>query len=86
MSRLSHGCQVTPEQLAAVKVGDNVTLRESMGRVTQTTRMWFMVMWQDGYPEIIRRTPSILTERLILVWVPEPEHQTPNDVRRWHDD
>lgn len=76
---------MTPEQLAAVKIGDNVTLRESKGRVTQTTRIWFMVMWEGGTPEIIRRASSILTGRLELV-TPEPEHQAPNDGRRWHDD
>jgi hypothetical protein len=57
---------VTPAQLAAVKIGDNVTLRESRGRVTQTTRTWFMVMWQDGTPEIVRRQSSILVNRLHL--------------------
>jgi len=62
---------VTPEQLAAVKIGDDVTLIRhtttiSKGRVTQTTPRWFMVMWQDGTPEVIRRTPSIMTDRLHL--------------------
>lgn len=57
---------MTPEQLQAVKIGDDVTLRDSRGRVTQVTRTWFMVMWSDGVPEIIRRRESILTSRLQL--------------------
>jgi hypothetical protein len=57
---------MTPEQLTTVKIGDNVMLRTSRGRVTQTTRTWFMVMWDDGTPEVIRRAPSILTSRLHL--------------------
>lgn len=57
---------MTPDQLVRVKIGDNVTIRGSKGRVTQVTRAWFMVVWQDGTPEIIRRTPSILTKRLHL--------------------
>lgn len=57
---------MTPDQLSKIAVGDNVRLRDSLGRVTQCTRIWFMIMWQDGYPEVVRRTPSILTERLQL--------------------
>lgn len=61
---------MTPAQLITVKIGDNVRLRDSKGRVTQTTRTWFMVMWDDGTPEIIRRASSILTGRLHLDTAP----------------
>lgn len=57
---------MTPHQLTTVKIGDNVTLRESRGRVTQTTARWFMVMWEGGYPEVIRREASALASRLHL--------------------
>lgn len=66
---------MTPEQLAAAKTGDEVTLqgrsrngeRLSRGRITQTTPRWFMVVWYDGTPEIVRRTPSVLADRLHLL-------------------
>lgn len=53
---------MTPDELRAVKVGDDVSLRDERGRVTQTTRIWFMVMWPDGVPQVIRRDPTILTQ------------------------
>jgi hypothetical protein len=56
---------MTLDEAAKLEVGSNVRLRDTRGRVTQLTRLWFMVMWQDGYPEIIRRDRhSILLERL----------------------
>ena len=57
---------MTFEQLATVKVGDNVRLRESQGRITMTAKTWFMITWQDGNLETVRRAPTILTERLQL--------------------
>ena len=55
---------MTSEQLAAVRVGDLVGLRDVLGRVTQATRSWFMVSWDGGNVEIVKRRPSILTGRL----------------------
>ena len=62
---------MTPEQLKAAKIGDNVTLERNghkitRGRITQATNRWFMVMWADGVPEVIRRETTILTSRLHL--------------------
>jgi len=65
---------MTRDELRAVKVGDNVTLwrhgkvdeKRTKGRVTQCTRTWFMVMWSDGVPEIVKRVPTIMTDRLEL--------------------
>ncbi len=65
---------MTLAELQAAKPGDNVTLwrhgrvddKRTKGRVTQGTRTWFMVMWSDGVPEIIRRQESIMTARLEL--------------------
>lgn len=78
---------MTPEQLAAVKVGDNVTLRDTKGRVTQTTKTWFMVMWEDCSPEIIRRTSSILTGRLVLDVPPKVANDDGMQTapRHWQD-
>jgi hypothetical protein len=55
---------MTPEQLAKISVGDGVSLHGNWGVVKQTTPTWFMVTWEDGSVEIIRRTSSILTGRL----------------------
>lgn len=62
---------MTIDQLRTVKIGDNVRLERfnhtvMRGRVTQETRTWFMVMWSDGVPEVIRREVSILTSCLHL--------------------
>ena len=55
---------MTPQQLAAVKIGDEIGLRGNWGVVKQTTPSWFMVTWEDGNVEIVRRASSILTGRL----------------------
>lgn len=56
---------MTVDEANQLNIGDNVRLRRDLGRVTQTTRRWFMVTWQDGTPEIIRRDRgSILLTRL----------------------
>jgi hypothetical protein len=47
---------MTPVQLAAVKLGDAVTLHETTcGRVSQSAPSWFMVSWEDSDPQIVTR-------------------------------
>lgn len=61
---------MTPQDAAKLAIGHNVQLVRNhvfvtKGRVTQTTRTWFMVTWYDGTPEVIRRDrKSILLDRL----------------------
>jgi hypothetical protein len=61
---------VTPRQAAVLEVGSKVQLVRKhkptvKGRVTQATRLWFMITWYDGSPEVIRRDqPSSLLEQL----------------------
>lgn len=58
---------MTPEQLKAVKIGDDVTLRDVRGRITQVQKNWFGVMWADGvFEPINRRHHAILISRLHL--------------------
>lgn len=65
---------MTLAELNAAKIGDDVTLwrhgrvdeKRTKGRITQATRTWFMVMWSDGVPEIVKRRESIMTARLQL--------------------
>lgn len=77
---------MTPQELQAVKIGDNVRLRATRGRVTQTTKTWFMVMWDNGTPEIIKRTPTILGGRLeleahdVVTTAPEPKRRHRADI------
>ena len=84
------------QQIAAAKVGDNVTLtsrdRVSKGRITQSTPRWFMVTWEDGTPQVVRREQSSVTARLHLDVAPKPKRTEPNPVligyggRRWGGD
>lgn len=58
---------MTAEQIAALKVGDHVSLYGASGVVKQTTPRWFMVTWDDSkLPIMLRRVSSILTERMEL--------------------
>ena len=57
---------MTSQQLAAIKIGDHVSLRDVSGRITQCTRTWFMVTWEGGNVEIIKRRSSILIGRMEL--------------------
>ena len=62
--------EMMPQEAQKLVVGSHVELVRmgrpvAKGRVTQTTRTWFMVTWYDGTPEVIRRDrASILLERL----------------------
>lgn len=67
---------MTPDQLRHLKTGDNVT-RPERGRVTQLTPTWFMVVWQNGEPEIIKRADLVAVQALHL----EP---APRDRERGH--
>jgi len=59
---------MTLDEASKLEVGHNVRLRSNIGRVTQTTRRWFMVTWQDALPEIIRRDrDSILLQRMVRI-------------------
>jgi hypothetical protein len=55
---------VTFEQLRTLQLGAEVTLRQSRGRVTQLTRTWFRIVWDDGSVEAVARRSSILVDRL----------------------
>lgn len=61
---------MTPQEAAKLEIGHTIQLVRDhkpvhKGRVTQTTRTWFMVTWYDGTPEVIRRDrESILLQRL----------------------
>lgn len=56
---------MTPQQLAALKVGDHVSLWGMSGRISQTTPSWFMVTWHGrDTPEMFKRSsePTIRME------------------------
>lgn len=72
---------MTPQQLAAVKLGDAVTLHETTcGRVSQSAPSWFMVSWEDGNPQIVSRAYG-------LIGLEHEAKQTAAPTRQWwHDD
>lgn len=46
---------MTSEQLAAVKIGDRVSLADFTGQVTRAAPSWFLVTWQDESVLIVKR-------------------------------
>lgn len=84
---------MTPLQLTTVRIGDDVTLTEgrraSIGRVTQLAPKWFMVVWQDGTPEIVKRDESHPLVRRLHLQTPkgtQPASVQPRERSKWHDD
>lgn len=77
---------MTPEQLAAIKIGDLVSLGDNAGKVAQTTKQWFMVTWAGGNVEIVHRRSSILTGRMQLVVPPKADDDGVETApRHWQD-
>lgn len=78
---------MTPAQLAAIKIGDLVSLGDNAGKVAQMTKLWFMVTWADGNVEIVHRRSSILTGRMQLVDARPPlDDGVQTAPRHWQDD